>query len=658
MIKQTEKRLANLQLWLDENGQKFLDDPEMVRYFLVPYQLSSEAKNRESLDDMWKMDWVDSQSKQLDEELERIRKKVESHDDESDTFLARISNYYIMNKDKMNKSENKDYIETDKNADKLMSEQERYLTENKKAKYDLNLLANKYEKLTSEFSRIKIKNDKQRELVPQNVYDLQCISMNKIDNQQDYEEQDMLVYYPVNQNLHELDIGINSQWMGYEQDILKEVERLDEIVKSDHIINQDKGDIEILFEKIESKTSIANFTEEDLEKQQTCPYDVLKVFEENRVQKKDFDILYNYDLNLKCVIGILKTLNVEDNYLDIVAGLSWWNGYMEEKTVQHTPEEYKIILKDSLEKEKPFSYNTITQLFEKEVQRLKSDTETFDKSDSISNLKVILTTVWLIIRENKDNAECFCQDFDFLGHFYDNLLVDNDFKMKNWQSYTQISGLCMSILNEFKNFNLGTNPQGEMLKNFLLFAQNSFKDQAEDTITASCQKFLVQNHENQSVPGTTLKGQVNSQLSYYRKCNEKIALAIVCYFNIVLKAYKKDWIVQPKDTDESPEEKSDFQDSIEDLEIFSKEQGLASQKSREDLFKENPQYNMLISQISSQEDIEISQEEYKGQFSICNDNIADYISYNYEIEDRVKTKYHNFLGLNNNISRVRMAYSK
>ena len=76
----------------------------------------------------------------------------------------------------------------------------------------------------------------------------------------------MLVYYPVNQNLHELDIEINSQWMGYEQDILKEVERLDEIVKSDHIINQDKGDIENLFEKIESKTSIVNFTEEGLEK--------------------------------------------------------------------------------------------------------------------------------------------------------------------------------------------------------------------------------------------------------------------------------------------------------------------------------------------------------------------------------------------------------
>jgi len=58
--------------------------------------------------------------------------------------------------------------------------------------------------------------------------------------------------------------------------------------------------------------------------------------------------------------------------------------------------------------------------------------------------------------------------------------------MKKWQIYAQISGLCISILNEFKNFNLGISPQGEMLKNFLLFAQNSFKDQAEETITAPC----------------------------------------------------------------------------------------------------------------------------------------------------------------------------
>jgi hypothetical protein len=59
MIEYTESRLALFQQYLDDHGQKYLNDETLTKYFLVPYLLSSDSKNRGTLQEIWTQAWVD-----------------------------------------------------------------------------------------------------------------------------------------------------------------------------------------------------------------------------------------------------------------------------------------------------------------------------------------------------------------------------------------------------------------------------------------------------------------------------------------------------------------------------------------------------------------------------------------------------------------------
>lgn len=70
MISYTEKRLEGFKEYQDSFGERFIDDEDQMKYYLVPYMLTSDTNSRESLSEIFSQKWVDDIYKMVEEKIE------------------------------------------------------------------------------------------------------------------------------------------------------------------------------------------------------------------------------------------------------------------------------------------------------------------------------------------------------------------------------------------------------------------------------------------------------------------------------------------------------------------------------------------------------------------------------------------------------------
>jgi hypothetical protein len=381
-----------------------------------------------------------------------------------------------------------EYLETETNADKLISTQEKLKTENKKTILDLNILANKYEKLQGEFTRIKDQNDKRNTLTHESLEDqtFQCLSMNQLNQftkDINHCSHELFTYYPVKQNVHALTIKNNKVWMGYEQDLLNDIENLDKFLKDDDLIAQDNGAIEALFEKIENKSKVFNFDDHQYQYYRSEPHQLLKVFEDNGITTKKFETRDCFEISIDTVTSILRELVVsyskedpqwpEDDFL---IGLCYWNDWLSLNGPKDKPDRTLAVVGaiEGLGLGGPvFKLDVLLGLFEKLVKGF-----TMDGQPELSNFffKGLMTTIYSVVRESEIHNEKMASlggDQNMLGIFYDNFVNLGEGWEQECENYSEIFVLVLMVISEF-NAKGHSLPEGEVLGRIINFCQSQF----------------------------------------------------------------------------------------------------------------------------------------------------------------------------------------
>jgi hypothetical protein len=379
-----------------------------------------------------------------------------------------------------------EYLETETNADKLISTQEKLKTENKKTILDLNILANKYEKLQGEFTRLKDQNDKRNTLTHESQDDqtFQCLSMNQLKQfatDINHCSHELFTYYPVKQNVHALTIKNNKLWMGYEQDLLNDIENLDKFLKDDELIAQDNGAIEALFEKIENRSKVFNFDDHQYEYYRSQPHQLLKVFQHNGITTKKFETIDCFEISIDRVSSILRELvasySKEDPQWpedDFLIGLVYWNDWL----YLNGPKERSdrgLAVVGAIEGVgiggPVFTLDVLLGMFDKLVKGFSMDGQ-----PELSNVffKGLMMTIYSVVRESEIYNEKMASlggDRNVLGIFYDNFVGLGEGWEQECENYSEIFVLVLMVISEF-NANGHSLPEGQVLGRIINFCQS------------------------------------------------------------------------------------------------------------------------------------------------------------------------------------------
>lgn len=74
IVEVTSRRLEHFNEFLGEKGAHFVEDEEFSSYFSIPYLLTSEQDETESLNHVFEKDWIDALFDSLDFEIQDMCK--------------------------------------------------------------------------------------------------------------------------------------------------------------------------------------------------------------------------------------------------------------------------------------------------------------------------------------------------------------------------------------------------------------------------------------------------------------------------------------------------------------------------------------------------------------------------------------------------------
>ena len=200
---------------------------------------------------------------------------------------------------------NNEFLETETYAEKLTNQQNKLKTQKEKTNYHLNLLANKYERLKNEYSRIRQENEKPLKLGLCQLPGFQVISMNELSKYGDLlNDQELYTYNSIRQNSGDLLINTNKTWMTYEQDMLSEIAKLDDILQKEDFDEEDDPYMEEVFRSIETKQGL--FSDANKSILEHNPRAITSMFKAHGVQPGEFKIEKRFNLCYGDVKGVLE----------------------------------------------------------------------------------------------------------------------------------------------------------------------------------------------------------------------------------------------------------------------------------------------------------------------------------------------------------------
>ena len=153
----TSEKLKAFNEYLGNSGSDFVDDPELSRYYSIPYILTTDDTENMELEFLFEKEFIEELESMLNSQLEAMSEGV-AEDAGNHSLLEEMASYYIKHStENQGKVEEKDTALDDVHRImKDLTNDIRELTKESEAKkYALNVIASKYERLRFEYEQFK-----------------------------------------------------------------------------------------------------------------------------------------------------------------------------------------------------------------------------------------------------------------------------------------------------------------------------------------------------------------------------------------------------------------------------------------------------------------------------------------------------------------------